>query len=191
MATNDTPVIHAGMQVPPGKQTALGLYVTAKEAYEMWKADPEKVKVLDVRMVEEYVFLGHAATAVNVPVAFPKYQWHADRRKYGFEINPDFIDHVKAVLKPDDTIVAMCRSGGRSAAAINMLAKAAGFTRAYNILDGMEGDKVHDPDSVFDGMRRRNGWQMSGLPWTYALDPATMALPASDATNLQHGNDAD
>ena len=75
--------------------------------------------------------------------------------------------------------------------AINMLAKAAGFTNAYNILDGMEGDKVHDPDSVFDGMRRRNGWQMSGLPWTYALDPATMTLPASEATNLQHGNDAD
>jgi len=32
---------------------------------------------------------------------------------------------------------------------------------------------------------------MSGLPWTYALDPATMTLPASEATNLQHGNDAD
>ena len=47
-------------QVPQGKQTSLGLYVTAAEAYEMWKADPERVKVLDVRMVEEYVFLGHA-----------------------------------------------------------------------------------------------------------------------------------
>jgi rhodanese-related sulfurtransferase len=118
-------------QLPPAKQTSLGLYVTAAEAYEMWKADPERVKVLDVRMVEEYVFIGHAAkAAVNVPVAFPKYEWHADKRKYGFEINPDFIDHVKAVFKPDDTIVAMCRSGGRSAAAINMLAKA-GFTQRF------------------------------------------------------------
>ena len=50
---------------------------------------------------------------------------------------------------------------------------------------------VHDPDSVFDGMRRKNGWQTSGLPWTYALDPATKALPAREVTDLQHGNDAD
>ena len=55
--------------------------------------------------------------------------------------NPDFIDHVKEVFKPDDTIVAMCRSGGRSALAINMLAKA-GFTNVYNIIDGFEGDTV-------------------------------------------------
>jgi rhodanese-related sulfurtransferase len=48
--------------------------VTAAEAYAMWKADPEGVKILDVRMVEEYVFLGHAAMAISIPVAFPKYQ---------------------------------------------------------------------------------------------------------------------
>ena len=61
--------LHGSHEVPDGKLTALGLYVTAAEAYEMWKADPERVKVLDVRMVEEYVFLGHAEGAVNIPVA--------------------------------------------------------------------------------------------------------------------------
>ncbi len=141
MTTQEKDTPSEGRQLPAAKQTSLGLYVTAAEAYEMWKADPEQVKVLDVRMVEEYVFLGHAEGAVNIPVAFPKYEWHADKRKYGFEINPDFIDHVKAVFRPDDTIVAMCRSGGRSAFAINMLAKA-GFTNLYNIIDGFEGDTV-------------------------------------------------
>ena len=48
------------------------------------------------------------------------------------------------MFKPDDTIVAMCRSGGRSAFAINMLAKA-GFVNVYNIIDGFEGDTVDDP----------------------------------------------
>ena len=139
------------------------------------RLDPERVKVLDVRMVEEYVFLGHAEGAVNIPVAFPKYQWHADKRKYGFEINPDFIDHVKEVFKPDDTIVAMCRSGGRSAAAINMLAKA-GFTNIYNIIDGFEGDTVDDPESVYHGKRMKNGWKNSA-PWTYDLDPRTCGFP--------------
>ena len=99
-------------------------------------------------------------------------------RKQGFtwSMNPEFLDMVKARFAPEDTILVTCRSGGRAAMAINMMA-AAGYTKAYNILDGMEGDEVKDPDSVFDGMRRKNGWVMSGLPWTYELDPATMAVP--------------
>ncbi len=170
--------LHASHEVPEGKLTSLGLYATAAEAYELWKADPERVKVLDVRMVEEYVFIGHATGAVNVPVAFPKYEWRPDRRKYGFEINPDFIDHVKAVFAPDDTIVAMCRSGGRSAAAINMLAKA-GFTTIYNIIDGFEGDTVDDPESVYHGKRMKNGWK-NCAPWTYDLDPALVWIPTGE-----------
>ena len=178
MAAKEGTIIHQGIQVPQAKQTSLGLYATAKEAYEMWKADPERVKVLDVRMVEEYVFLGHAAMAVNIPVAFPKYEWHADKRKYGFEINPDFIDHVKEVFKPGDTIVAMCRSGGRSAFAINMLAKA-GFVNIYNIIDGFEGDLVNDPESVYHGKRMRNGWKNSA-PWSYDLDPVKVWIPTGE-----------
>jgi rhodanese-related sulfurtransferase len=170
--------LHASHEVPEGKLTSLGLYVTAAEAYEMWKADPEHVKILDVRMVEEYVFLGHAEGAVNVPVAFPKYEWRPDKRKYNFEINPDFIDHVKAVFGPDDTIVAMCRSGGRSAAAINTLAKA-GFNNIYNIIDGFEGDTVDDPESVYHGKRMKNGWKNSA-PWNYDLDPTKVWIPTGE-----------
>jgi hypothetical protein len=36
----------AGM--PKEKETVLGLYVTAREACEKWKAEPGKVTVLDV-----------------------------------------------------------------------------------------------------------------------------------------------
>jgi rhodanese-related sulfurtransferase len=50
----------------------------------------------------------------------------------------------------------MCRSGGRSAMAVSILAQA-GFTKAYNITDGMEGDLVKDPDSLFAGKRMKNG----------------------------------
>ena len=182
MATSDGVIIHAVMQVPTAKQTALGLYVTAKEAYEMWKADPETIRVLDVRMVEEYVFLGHAEMAVNIPVAFPKYEWHENKRKYGFEMNPDFIEHVKEVFKPEDTIVAMCRSGGRSAFAINMLTKA-GFVNIHNIIDGFEGDMVNDPESVYHGKRMKNGWKNSAL-WTYDLDPALVWIPTGEELEI-------
>ena len=42
--------------LPEGKKTALGLYVTAKQAYAKWKAEPDKVETIDVRTPEEYLF---------------------------------------------------------------------------------------------------------------------------------------
>jgi rhodanese-related sulfurtransferase len=80
------------------------------------------------------------------------------------------------VLKPDDIIQVMCRSGGRSAMAVNLLAKA-GFKRVFQIIDGMEGDLVQDAESVFQGQRLKNGWKNSGCPWTYKLTPDRMLLP--------------
>ena len=49
--------------IPKEKQTVLGLYVTAKQAYEKWQAEPEKVMILDVRTPEEFLFVGHPAMA--------------------------------------------------------------------------------------------------------------------------------
>ena len=162
--------------IPEPKQTSLGLYVTAREAYEKWRAEPEKVKILDVRTPEEFLFIGHPAMAWKIPVAVQTWQWDAGKKQFPMKPLADFVSRVKEVAKPDDTILVMCRSGGRSAIAVNMLAKA-GFKRAYNIVDGMEGDKVEDPGSVFHGMRMKNGWKNAGCPWTYKLTPDRMLLP--------------
>ena len=59
----------AGGELPKAKQTTLGLYVTAAEAYQMWKAAPDTVKVIDVRTPEEFAFVGHPKMAWNVPVS--------------------------------------------------------------------------------------------------------------------------
>ena len=166
-------------QLPEGKQTSLGLYVTAQEAFDMWKAEPEKVKILDVRTPEEYVFVGHPDMAVNIPLLFPKYEWHEDRRRYSVEANEDFLADAQELLDREDTIVAMCRSGGRSAWAVNMLAEA-GFQDVYTIVDGMEGDKVKVPENVYHGKRMKNGWKNAGLPWTYDLDPGLIWHPHED-----------
>ena len=157
-------------QVPEKKKTVLGLYVTAQEAYEMWKAEPERVKILDVRTPEEYLFVGHPEMARNIPLLFVKYQWNADKNEPVVEPNPDFIARVKSAYSATDTLLVTCRSGGRSAIAVNMLAKA-GFVNAYNIIDGMEGDLVKDPGSVYHGKRMKNGWKNSGAPWTYDVNP--------------------
>ena len=38
---------------PKAEQTVPGLYVTAREAYERWRAAPDKVTRLDVRTPDE------------------------------------------------------------------------------------------------------------------------------------------
>jgi rhodanese-related sulfurtransferase len=162
-------------RLPKGKQTVLGLYVTAKEAYEKWKADPEKVMILDVRTPEEFLFVGHPAMAWKIPIAAQVYEWDADKGKFPMKLLTDFVSRVKETAKPEDTIMVICRSGGRSAIAVNLLAQA-GFKNAYNIIDGMEGDLVADPESVFQGQRLKNGWKNSGCPWTYNLTPDRMIL---------------
>ena len=158
------------------KQTTLGLYLTAREAYERWKASPGKVKVLDVRTPEEFLFLGHAEMAWNVPVAIQTFKWDAAKKQFPMQPLPDFVDRVRKIASPEDTLLLMCRSGGRSAIAVNLLASA-GFKNVYNITDGFEGDTVGDPASVFDGQHMVNGWRNSGLPWTYDVDPVRMVLP--------------
>jgi len=163
-------------RVPEEKLTKLGLYVTAREAYEMWKADPERIKVLDVRTFEEYVLIGHAEMAANVPLAFPSYKWDVDKGNYSVVVNTDFIAHVSERFQPDEPLLVICRSGGRSAMAVNSLAKA-GFTQVHNIIDGFEGDKVDDPESIYHGKRMRNGWKNS-VPWTYKLNPKLVWLPS-------------
>ena len=95
MTTVEISTPHSSHQVPEAKLTDLGLYVTAREAYEMWQADPERIKVLDVRTFEEYVLIGHAEMAANVPLAFPTYNWDANKGNYSIAINTDFIAHVQ------------------------------------------------------------------------------------------------
>ena len=172
------------MQLPEKKQTTLGLYVTAPQAYEKWKAAPDKVTVIDVRTPEEYAFVGHPEMAWNIPVAFVTYQRKAGKIEYGSEMNPDFVSLVQEVAKPTDTLLLMCRSGGRSAMAVNKLA-AAGFKTVYTITDGMEGDKVEDPDSVFHGKRMKNGWKNSGLPWVHTIDPEKIILEEGASKQTQ------
>jgi rhodanese-related sulfurtransferase len=167
--------VRTSSQLPMEKQTTPGLYVTAKEAYDKWRGDSGRVRILDVRTTEEYLFVGHPTMAWNIPVFFQMYQWDAEKERFPMKPNPDFLSQVKELASPTDTILVMCRSGGRSAMAVNLLAKA-GFQNVYNIVDGMEGDAIIDPESVFYGQRMKNGWKNSGLPWTYHPDPGRMKI---------------
>ena len=165
--------------VPKEKQTSLGLYVTATEAFEKWKAEPEQVKVLDVRTPEEYVFVGHPEMAWNIPLLLMTHQWDEEKNRYAMRTNREFVAQVKELAEPKDTILVMCRSGDRAAIAVDALAKA-GITNVYNIIHGMEGDTVDDPENLYHGKRMKNGWKNSGSPWTYKVNRKRMWLPKAE-----------
>lgn len=169
-------------QVPETNKTSVGLYVTGKEAYKMWKANPDGVYIIDVRTFEEYIFVGHLEMARNIPFVFPKFKPPEEGEEtasggpppgcYG-ELNPDFVATVNQFYEPTDTILVYCATGGRGAMAVNALAEAR-FTKVYNIINGLEGDRVNDPGSVYHGKHMRNGWKNAGLPWGYAFHPDLM-----------------
>ena len=165
--------------VPPPKQTKLGHYFSSKEAAKFMDKNASKTLFLDVRTTSEVTFLGMPKQAdANVPYMkepdFPV--WDNVKQTYKLELNPDFLPEVRHRLSakgltPDDTIVLICRSGDRSAAATNLLAEA-GFKNVYSVVDGYEGDLATKGPKK--GQRTVNGWKNAGLPWSYRLDKAKM-----------------
>ena len=116
--------------------------------------------MVDVRTVAEWAFVG-LPELERLGRKVLRVEWQTFP---GMALNPDFAAAAGNALAEAgaDTgtpVVFLCRSGARSrAAAIAMTA--AGFTRAYNLAGGFEGDP--DPDHH---RGRINGWKAAGLPW--------------------------
>lgn len=163
-----------GANLPPAKQTRLGLYFTPAEAFEYLQEKPEEKLFIDVRTPAETVFLGTPTIAdANIPyMQLPDFPvWDEDKSTLKLELNPNFVNDVRARLEKlgltsDSPIVVMCRSGDRSAASANLLAEA-GFTQVYSIIEGFEGDIAKEGPQA--GTRSVNGWKNAGLPWSYKL----------------------
>ena len=77
-----------------------------------------------MRTPEEYAVVGHAEAAWNIPYAFVTYARKDRKTEYGPKLNAAFVDEVKRFARPGDTLLAMCRSGDRSAKAVDLLAAA-------------------------------------------------------------------
>lgn len=152
------------------KRTWLGLYVTAEEAAEALKQDPDAL-LIDVRARGEVMYVGQPdASDKNIPIAeFGPYKFDAKKGSYKLVANPQFVDAVEELVaekggNKDTTIIMMCRSGSRSAAAADLLAKR-GYKNVYSMVDGFEGDMDKKT-----GRRSLNGWKNADLPWTYRFE---------------------
>lgn len=158
-------------QLPEKKQTPQALYVTAIQAHEIKMQDPDNVYLVDVRTQGEVEFLGMADAAdINIPYMFNDLdEWDSEKHRYQKVPNSNFSVTLEeklgeAGLNKEATILLMCRSGTRSSKAANLLNQL-GYTKAYTVVDGYEGDKVKE--GAHKGQRLVNGWKNANLPWGY------------------------
>ena len=128
--------------------------ITAPEAYDTLTGDPDAVLV-DVRTPAEWTYVGipdlHeiGKRVIRVP-----WQDETGTPNHGFLDDLD-----RAGVDREQTVMFLCRSGGRSQAAADA-ALDAGFTRPLNVADGFEGP-LDD-----EGHRGTvEGWKVAGLPW--------------------------
>ncbi|MGM0637631.1 MAG: rhodanese-like domain-containing protein [Pseudomonadota bacterium] len=165
------------------RETQLGLYVSAAEAYEMIQ-DNERAILIDVRDPIEIKFTGFAEpTDIHVPwVLADRDTFDEEAQTWPTVRNADFEAQVKARLDAlgvaeDDPIIVMCRSGAtRSAPGADVITEM-GYRQVYSVNDGFEGSTLKEGDSK--GVRALNGWRNSGLPWSYQIDPDVAWRPAN------------
>ncbi len=130
-----------------------------QEAWDLLKAEPA-AQLVDVRTLAEWNFVG-------LPDLGPLSRKVHCIEWQGFPsgaMNPDFVAETAAALEAcgagaDTPILFLCRSGGRSRAAAFAMAQS-GFSKAYNIAGGFEGD--------LDAGRHRGtslSWKAQNLPW--------------------------
>lgn len=119
------------------------------EAYQLLQLAPG-AKLVDVRTRAEWDWVGRIPGAVEIELlTYP-----------GSRPNPSFLAELDRQADKESPVMFICRSGGRSHHAA-LLAKQAGYTACYNVLEGFEGDKDAE------GHRNsRGGWRSAGLPWT-------------------------
>jgi rhodanese-related sulfurtransferase len=128
--------------------SSYGGEVAPVDAWELHSTG--QATLIDVRTVEERSYVGRIPGAAHVA-------WATGT---AMSRNPHFVRQVQALI-PDRfaNLLLVCRSGKRSAAAAEALTKA-GYSRAFSVSEGFEGELDAE------GHRgKADGWRFRGLPW--------------------------
>jgi rhodanese-related sulfurtransferase len=122
--------------------------LTPLEVYDVLQKTQHAVLV-DVRSKAELDLVGQVPDTVHVEWAYYP----------GMVANPDFPAQLEMQVDKEAIVIFMCRTGGRSHQAA-ALAASLGFTEAYNMLEGFEGEANAEKQRTLI-----NGWRHAGLPW--------------------------
>jgi rhodanese-related sulfurtransferase len=142
---------HAILDRAAERGRSLGLaYAGAVTPVEAHRLHAARIATLvDVRTLAEWEYVGRVHGSLLI-------EWRRFREPAP---NPAFLAELAQAVERDTPILFLCRSGVRSHHAAHAAARA-GYARAYNVLEGFEGD--------LDGGRQRGklgGWRAAGLPW--------------------------
>jgi rhodanese-related sulfurtransferase len=119
------------------------------DAYALMKGAPG-ARLIDVRTRPEWDYVGHVPDS-----SLLEWNVYPDGSR-----NPEFLAQLRTKAPdPEAPVLFLCRSGVRSDGAAR-IAAAAGYSKAFNILEGFEGDKDADAHRGTLG-----GWRKAGLPW--------------------------
>lgn len=160
--------------LPKIKISKMGLYLEAKDVPEFLKKHAPKVLFVDVRTIEEVLFVG-SPEGLDGQASFGTMhydKWDEQKKTFVRNPNPDFLGQFEVFalekgIDKTDPIVLICRSGDRSAMSADLLGRY-GYTNVWSVVDGFEGDMAKDGPNK--GKRTVNGWKNQGLPWSYDVD---------------------
>ena len=143
------------LQVAKERGLAKGLpytgELTPSEAFALMGLTPN-AKLVDVRSKAELELVGRIPQASHIEWSYYP----------GWAPNPDFGAQLAAQVDPEALVMFICRTGGRSHKAA-ATASEAGYTEAFNIIEGFEGEA----DPATHQRCKINGWKVAGLPWTH------------------------
>lgn len=149
--------------------------VDARSAYATLQENREQVLFIDVRDPIEIQFTGFTDEVdINIPfLEADRTRWNADRATFLMDRNPRFIAAVRKSLEAkgldqEAKIFTMCRSGSERGNPSAAYLRANGFPNAHYIVHGFQGDPLQEGPQR--GMRLKNGWQNSGLPWSSRMN---------------------
>jgi rhodanese-related sulfurtransferase len=162
------------------KVSKMGLYLEAKDVPAFLKAHAPKVLFVDVRTIEEVLFVG-SPDGLDGQASFGIMhydKWDKEKNTFPRNPNPDFLSQFEVFalekgIEKTDPVVLICRSGDRSAMSADLLGRY-GYTNVWSVVDGFEGDTAKDGPNK--GKRAVNGWKNAGLPWSYNVDPNKITM---------------
>ncbi len=161
---------------------AADMGISPQDVYQRIQAGEPNVLFVDVRDPVEIMFVGFTdAVHANVPyLLVDRRQWDKTKGVYRVSQNPAFLAGIQKALKQrglgvDAEIITLCRSGSERGKPSADYLRANGFANARYVIDGFQGPVIKEGEHA--GFRLKGGWQNSGLPWGYKLDPEKMYLP--------------
>jgi rhodanese-related sulfurtransferase len=149
--SNSAKILQVAQQRAVDHQLPYAGAMTPTEAFELMQHE-SNVKLVDVRTQAELDLVGRIPDALNIEWAFYP----------GMVQNPDFGKQLSQQVEKQQTVIFLCRTGGRSHNAAAVAAKL-GYAHAYNMLEGFEGEANAEQQRT-----TINGWKHANLPWTHA-----------------------